>query len=296
MKRIREYADAHAWAVSLLILAVYFVVFAIPALRDSNSMGRGEGMSDIASLNKQLPKEIGLVISVIALIAILGWWRGAGFRELRPGGLKFAVAPAVFTGLILAVIAIVAQMEGTSVLRIAGASNLLILVIMTLLVGVFEEALFRGILFKGAATKFGPLQVVLVTAAFFGAMHLVNFFTGQPFPKTVIQIINAAIYGFVYGMLRLRIGALWPLILLHGFWDTTVATIGTTIAGLTTGSEAESDATVSASSGFDVGAFAMMLPVLLYGLFLLWRWSKWPLRNEDTTLKSANPGQGWNIG
>ena len=273
MENFRELLNRHAFAISLLIVAGYFVVFAYPAIHSSKAFGHGESVSEVGSMISQLPLETGLVVSVLALIGILGWWRGAGFRKVNRPGLKFAIAPAIFTGLLLGVGAIFAEVNGSSIWQIVGVSHLLVLLLVTLFVGIFEECLFRGILFRGAGTKFGPLTVVLITAVIFGSMHYVNFIGGQALGETTVQVIHAAIAGFMYGMLRLMIGAIWPVILLHGFWDATVSTIGATFAGI-----AESPAAATATetaAGINPGSFVIMLPELLYGLFLIWSWSRW---------------------
>jgi len=192
--------------------------------------------------------------------------------------LKFALAPAAFTGLILAAAAYIASTCGKSVFEIVGVQHLAVLIFMTLLVGVFEEGLFRGILMKGARTRFGPLTAVLIASVLFGFMHIVNYISGQPLPDTMTQILHAAIGGFMYGMLRLRIGALWPVILLHGFWDMAVATVGSTVAGIGgSGSSAGAvDAPVDKSADFT--SFIVMMPELFYGLFMVWIWKRWTAR------------------
>lgn len=272
MKNLRATFEKHAFVVGLLAVAGYFAYFAYPALKSSQAFGHGEGLKDVASMNNQLFSEIKLAASILILIAILCWWRQSGFRKHNFGTLKFAIAPAVFTGLLLSIAAIVAEVNGTSVFQIVGVSHLLQLIVMTLMIGVFEEGLFRGVLYHGASTKFGPIKVVVITGVLFGSMHFVNFITGQAFQETVVQVIHAAIGGLMYGMLRLIIGAIWPVILLHAFWDLTVATIGSTFAGL-----APPDATESAAAptgGYDIQSFVMMAPELIYALVLYYVWRK----------------------
>jgi len=274
-RQFREFSARHAWPISLLIVAGYFLFFAVPAALKTDSFGQGTGMDDVSSMNDQLPTEFFLAASAVLIIVILGWARASGFRQVEPGGLKFAIAPAAFTGLLLGIAAVTASASGTSVFEIVGVQHLAVLVLMTLLVGVFEEGLFRGILMKGARTRFSPLAAVAITSVMFGLMHIVNYVGGQPLPGTIVQIIHAAVGGFMYGMLRLRIGALWPVILLHGFWDTTVATIGSTFAGLgeAAASAVQADAVTENSGG--LAAFVLMMPELFYGLFMVWVYKRW---------------------
>lgn len=269
MQFFREFTGKHAFAISLLLVAGYFLSFVYPALHNSHAFGHGTGAKDVESMNKMLPNEVALVASILLLIAVLGWRRQAGFRKHNPGTLKFAIAPAVFTALLVIIAVVIAELNGTTLLKLVGVSHLMILLLMTLLVGLYEESLFRGVLFHGAATKFSPMVVVLVTAMIFGLMHIVNYVNGQPLNMTIIQMINAAVLGFTYGMLRLIIGAIWPVILLHGFWDAMVSIMGTMATGL---SEAGSAAQTSGSN--NMAAFIMMMPALIYGLILVWVWRK----------------------
>jgi len=185
----------------------------------------------------------------------------------------------IFTALLLGIVAVMARSSGTSIFEIIGIRHLAILILVTLLIGVYEEALFRGILLKGASTRFSILGAVMVSSVIFGLMHIVNFIDGQPLPETVIQIIHAAIGGFMYGMLRLRIGALWPVILLHGFWDMAVSVIVDTIPGIS-GVVVDTAAAAAPNEQYSVGAFVMMAPELLYGLFLVWIYKRWTAKTD----------------
>jgi len=269
MQKFREKFQNHAWLYSLLIVAAYFALFVFPTLGDSYALGRGTGINDVESMNAQLSLELFLAISVLIIIASIGWWRSVVFHPLNDGGLKFAIAPAIFTAFILFAISLTTNTNDTSILQIIGQKQLLTLIGMTLLVGVYEETLFRGILLNAAKIKFPPITSVVITAVIFGGMHIVNYIGGQPFPETVIQMVHAAIIGFMYGILVLRVGALWPAILLHGFWDATVSVVGSVSTTVAT------SAPPAATSAYDLAAFMIMLPELLYGLFLLWRYTKW---------------------
>ncbi len=81
---------------------------------------------------------------------------------------------------------------------------------------------------------------------------------------TVSQVIQAFSTGFLYAALRLRLGSIWPLIILHGFWDFSVSLAQHSIqlAGVE----------IEATSGIHP---LVSMPVLLYGIFVYWRWSSW---------------------
>jgi uncharacterized protein len=92
------------------------------------------------------------------------------------------------------------------------------------LVGGFcEEALFRGFLLNRVATLFGggPVAVtigVIAQALLFGSLH---FYGGA------VACSHATFFGLMLGIAYLAAGRnLWPLIVVHGVWDT-VAIWGT---------------------------------------------------------------------
>jgi len=81
--------------------------------------------------------------------------------------------------------------------------------------------------------------------------------------------------GFMYGALRLRIGAIWPVMLFHGFWDMSIFDIKTMSATL-------NSTTSTAPEEFQILlALLIMLPALLYGTFVCWRWWLW---NKQTKI------------
>jgi len=145
-------------------------------------------------------------------------------------------------------------------------TQLISLALVLLGVGVTEELLFRGILFHGLETRFKPLIVVLLSAFIFGLFHYVNLLTNAPLYQTDYQVAHAMAVGFMYGMLRLRIGALWLLMLFHAFWDFTV------IAS----SQLQATMTSTVTDTFALTTLlTMIIPSTLYGLFVYWRWVVW---------------------
>ncbi len=139
------------------------------------------------------------------------------------------------------------------------------LLVTMLLVGVYEEVLFRGIVFYGFDKKFGKLVAVLASSVLFGAMHYVNWVTGQELASTHHQVIHAAGMGLMYAGLRLHLGTIIFPILLHGYWDATVFLFGTLIS-----SETAASANDSAFVSLFLRYFDAAYGVLLVGLWFAW--------------------------
>ena len=71
---------------------------------------------------------------------------------------------------------------------------------------LFEEILFRGVLFRVADDLFGPMAAVFSTSALFAVAHL---------QYNVLIMIALFVMALILGMVRLRSGSVWPSFLLH---------------------------------------------------------------------------------
>ncbi|MFQ6552496.1 lysostaphin resistance A-like protein [Aestuariibius insulae] len=148
--------------------------------------------------------------------------------------------------------------------------------IAALVVGLFEELLFRGALLHGLRSKVPAVAAVLLAAVIFGLFHLVNWIGGQPLDITVAQVIGAAGGGVFYGALVLWTGSLWPSIFMHGLWDAAV-TLDQTIL------DAEGSTADPAQSAPALDPWSALLsPELIYGLLLLGLWG-WRQRHRSKT-------------
>lgn len=268
------YLKAHPLRTGLFLMAIYFIYFVIPSAFDPTSFGRGHGTDTAADMGKELFSEIGLSASILLVVAIFSWWKPCGFTlKFNEGGLKFVLLPLVFTTLIIVFAAFTAQSDDQSIVGIVGVGSIATLIVVTLLVGLFEETLFRGVVFMGWEQRYGPILAVFVSALFFGSFHFVNWVSGQPFDQTLTQVIHAFYIGIMYAALRLRIGSIIPVILLHGFWDTAVSIMGSANASLAAHAAKAITETPADGSSVIMLLFSLIEPA--YGVFVLWRWHVW---------------------
>ena len=97
--------------------------------------------------------------------------------------------------------------------------NTVMAVLSFLLVGVAEEIVFRGFLFNGMK-KTGRLTVaIIVSAITFGMGHIVNLLTGHATMETLVQMIFAVAWGFMFTFAYLKGGSLLPCIAIHSLID-----------------------------------------------------------------------------
>lgn len=87
------------------------------------------------------------------------------------------------------------------------------------LVGFVEEMIFRGFLFRILLKKDPAPVAVTISAVTFGMGHIVNLFTGQASFETVLQIVYAIAWGFIFTFIFYKSGCLWVCIIAHGMID-----------------------------------------------------------------------------
>ena len=250
---------------SLLIVVLYALWFIVPMLYkgiDPNA----KGINGIDGALSMWSSEVITAIVLIIILSILGWWENIGFQKIKKGGVKFLL-PMIIIALIIIDLAWVSDESGKWFIGFDSPLQLLSLLGVIVLLGFVEEGIFRGILFYGFKTKFTPFFTVTLTSLIFGIFHFVNLFEGAEFNATLYQAIHAGAMGFLYASLRLKIGAIWPLMLIHGFWDFSIFVLQSTLITNTTGE-------LSATQGLSVS-----VPALVYGIFIYWSWYRKQYQN-----------------
>lgn len=96
-------------------------------------------------------------------------------------------------------------------------------VLSMLFIGFVEEMLFRGFLFRALIPVTGLRKAVIVSALTFGIGHIVNLFAGQATLLTFLQVIFAVGWGFIFTLVYLKSGSIWPCVAAHSVIDATSA-------------------------------------------------------------------------
>jgi CAAX protease family protein len=74
---------------------------------------------------------------------------------------------------------------------------------------LLEEIVFRGVLFEALAEGFGALPAMIAQGVAFGIVH------AHGFPRGVVGVLLASVYGISLGLLRLRSGGLLAPFIAH---------------------------------------------------------------------------------
>lgn len=104
------------------------------------------------------------------------------------------------------------------------------LVTEVVIVPLVEETMWRGLVFAVLLLALRRLYTgnqaahlaVWLSGLAFGLLHAGNALAGVPAAFVVIQVLNASIWGVVYGYARARTDSLYPPILLHAAMNLVV--------------------------------------------------------------------------
>ena len=93
-------------------------------------------------------------------------------------------------------------------------------VISMLCVGIIEEIIFRGFLFK-ALSKDNVKVAIIVSSLTFGFGHIINLVSGAELLPTLLQIAYATAAGFSFTIIFYKSGSLLPCIIAHSVMNAT---------------------------------------------------------------------------
>lgn len=180
---------------------------------------RGEPFNLGTALLALLPVQIVAVVFTVAVVLRFSDWRLVGFGRMRWSGMLWFLPSWV----------IVAVM-GWNIfhaltpqhIAVFGPYGITLLILTTLLIAFGEEVIFRGILLRGAMTRFSVAVAMFLSALSFGLFHLINRMAGQGVSETSQQVFFALLVGFFLAPIAIRVGNLWPLIIWHWLWNIAV--------------------------------------------------------------------------
>lgn len=178
-------------------------------------------MDEPTELIDHLPLEALLFGSISLIITYFRLWKTIGSNVQINTGKQYVFIALAFPLLVLFSTILLTLLSGQTVDLAFSLSlgNILLLFVMTVLIGAFEELLFRGVLQNGLAQSLGPIKAVFLTALLFGLAHYTNWINGKPFLETSGQVFDAFFAGLLLGALKLVTKSIWPCILVHSLWD-----------------------------------------------------------------------------
>ena len=91
-------------------------------------------------------------------------------------------------------------------------------------VGFFEEVVFRGFLLVlliqlFPKNKVGLLKSIIISAAIFGLIHMVNLFAGANLANTFLQIGYSFLVGLLWAVVFVKTKSIWFGVVLHAIYN-----------------------------------------------------------------------------
>jgi|GEM_PF-849291 membrane protease YdiL (CAAX protease family) len=161
------------------------------------------------------------MIFFFGAVTYLKWWHQVGLKGLEnkliEGLLGFKLSYLRF--LWLPIMFLFIHILLVLFTGLPPAQVLMFVLINTLMIGICEELLFRGILFYGASSSFGIWRAIWITTIIFGAVHVLSGFVSGDFNASIIQVFYAFMFGFYMVALRIRLDTIIPGIIIHWLWD-----------------------------------------------------------------------------
>jgi len=228
----------HPWAalaifivVNVLVLGLVGTAFAAAGLRPGGPMH--QTVAHIVMLVVVTPLVLGLPKGRRGLVAYLADTGFSRFRPLVPLvvlGLSCWVILALCQGLGVVVFRLTEGKEVTlaflgSVWSLGGALPPRSAELLVSLPSALEELAFRGVLVTLFMSRYGRNASVVIPAAAFGAMHLLNMAGGQDPTWVLGQTGSAFLTGVAYGYLFVKTRSLLPGMIMHWLGNAFVASI-----------------------------------------------------------------------
>jgi uncharacterized protein len=166
----------------------------------------------------------GTELQVLAFLTFVTAWLlpvdGIGLRLPRAAGV-WRVAPLA----LLAIVVLGAWwiMRGSLPAGVAPDTAYSWLVLRsTVLVGINEEWIFRGLLLAALCRWWGLRRGAIVALICFGAFHLLNMAAGVPLRLGAVQVVTTILLGSVFLMAAIDTRSLaWPMVV-HALYDFAV--------------------------------------------------------------------------
>ena len=104
-------------------------------------------------------------------------------------------------------------------------NNPLLALVLALEPGFCEEVIFRAIpgsnWMRISGERRDILPNILVSAAVFGIVHAMNLLAGANLSSTIFQVCYAFLIGVMFEAVFLRVGTIWPSVIMHVIVDAT---------------------------------------------------------------------------
>lgn len=166
-----------------------------------------------------------LIGGIYALVVLLLFGYGKTLKEKGAGFVRAFYIGGFMVGYCFYVLAAQCYLQAmTPDKHLEPLVNILMFIATMFLIGWTEELIFRGTILnlfleRFSKTKKGILGAIILSGVVFGGIHMFNIFSGVSVPSAIIQSINAAVLGILFGAIYVRSGNIWVVIAAHAVTD-----------------------------------------------------------------------------
>ena len=255
---MKKLYDKNELAFALLWIGLYVLGMNI-ALRFCG------GFDDLAA--KTVPQLLVPVGCILLLAVLAGAWVSKHKLGEKYGLCPFKGNIKVFLYFIPLILMSCINLKNG--LGLPAALPLSILMMLNLaLAGYVEEVIFRGFLFR-ALLKDGLKSAIIISAVTFGIGHIVNLANTADTVGTLLQVCYAIAIGFMYTLIALKGGSIWPCIIGHMFVN------GSSVFAREQGAFTRLCESFTGSASPLVAEFSSaLLIIVISGGYALWLWKK----------------------
>lgn len=175
------------------------------------------------------PYEYGAIKNVIYMIPILFTLSIASLYLLRTQKIPIITKITRLPKLFWLYVALIIYLIFSNILVFNDASqfgrlsDVSLLLVSTLLVGIAEEFTYRGYILNRLEKSIGLKKALFYSSVLFGLLHSVNFIAGPSVIATLVQVVLTTAIGYVFGVMYLKTGRNLLLVaLVHGVYDFLV--------------------------------------------------------------------------
>ena len=181
-------------------------------------MSVGDMLSELVGVEKAVTLPIALLLSIVLFIFLYK------NRLLKNYGFKGPSKPhsAMLFYMPLFLMLGVNLVFGVTLNYSAIGTVLYILTMLA--VGFLEEVIFRGLLFE-SMRKDSQAAAIIVSSVTFGIGHIINLINGSgaELLTNLLQVVYATVAGFMFVVIYLRSGSIFPCIIAHGVFNALSA-------------------------------------------------------------------------
>ena len=229
-----------------LVAVVIYIAFAAILGNALGALAPADDTTAEFALSHLIP----LPIAIALALGFVGWagWSSRVWRETP----TVRLTPRRWWLLSIPILAALVPLGQSLAIPWAdrAVSFLLIIAVGTLLVGLGEELVVRGILLVSVRERHGEVVTMLVTAGVFALAHVYSSIWHGLEPAAIaFQVSVLAMTGITYYWIRRVTGRLWAVVLVHAFTDFVLyvgSEAGNPAEALSTASAAGNPVTVTA--------------------------------------------------